>query len=546
LSCQSRVRGGITTGSVVTAVRKAWLRCLPADMLPNDFYYQEEARTKHLRPSVVDWQNVQQCKRFLRKLVVMGIDKCPGRLLIVCPALFQRFYDATFPVEVDHVHFTPINKTPLEYAKELKQQYHQKRWYKVATLMEDGSAPSPYPLFKLKDILASCSTVFASKGKCCRNRPISPNTKHWYKRVYKRAGSILRYLCSNLPSKIFNIMSSTVLKPRLEKAKRLANEAYGDQQYNWATYTGDISNCYDELVHDRILEAVQFWCKAIPALLGRRRTDRFSVNKYNRKICVMGNDNTGGDYITITIATLMEICKFDCENSVLQVRGKLYRRKLGAPMGGYLSAFYAMLTFAYREFTTLYPTFEKLALPGWMGRYLDDVIAAIAYKDQKQLVQIQEFIQWLGSHGAYEEPLVLNVEPEGDQEFLEAKVYHENMELWARLHNKVTKDFMARLPPYRRRLPDRDSTPKAEQIKLVASTMTRIRQLTKPDVSMLQCLIDLKLETEAAGYASQIFLRAARSQWLSTSNVLKEEEKELFVLSTQCSLDVAIGNYTTP
>ena len=59
---QSRVRGGITTGSVVTAVRKAWLRCLPADMLPNDFYYQEEAKTKHLVPSKIDWQSVQQCK----------------------------------------------------------------------------------------------------------------------------------------------------------------------------------------------------------------------------------------------------------------------------------------------------------------------------------------------------------------------------------------------------------------------------------------------------------------------------------------------------
>ena len=63
---------------------------------------------------------------------------------------------------------------------------------------------------------------------------------------------------------------------------------------------------------------------------------------------------------------------------------------------------------------------------------------------------------------------------------------------------------------------------------------------------MLQCLIDLKLEAEAAGYASQIFLRAARSQWLSRSNMLKEEEKEIFVLSAQCSLEVAIGNYTNP
>ena len=48
------------------------------------------------------------------------------------------------------------------------------------------------------------------------------------------------------------------------------------------------------------------------------------------------------------------------------------------------------------------------------------------------------------------------------------------------------------------------------------------------------------------GCGHQIFLRAARSQWLSKRNVLKEEEKEIFVLSTQCSLEVAIGNYTTP
>ena len=147
---------------------------------------------------------------------------------------------------------------------------------------------------------------------------------------------------------------------------------------------------------------------------------------------------------------------------------------------------------------------------------------------------------------AYEAPLVLNVEPEGDQEFLEAKVYSEGMELWARLHNKVTKDFMASLPPYRQRLPNKDTPPIVEQVKLVACTMTRIRQLTKPDAPMLQCLIDLKLKTVAARYSSCVFTKAARSQWSSTSNVLKEKEKDLFVLSTQCSVEVAIGNYTTP
>ena len=88
---------------------------------------------------------------------------------------------------------------------------------------------------------------------------------------------------------------------------------------------------------------------------------------------------------------------------------------------------------------------------GWIGRYLDDVLIILAHSTPQQLVKIQAFVEWMGSQDAYEAPLVLNVEPEGDQEFLEAKIYSEGRELWAQLHSKV--DYMGGKQPYRRRLP---------------------------------------------------------------------------------------------
>ena len=89
---------------------------------------------------------------------------------------------------------------------------------------------------------------------------------------------------------------------------------------------------------------------------------------------------------------------------------------------------------------------------------------------------IETFVEWMGSQYAYEPPLVLNEEPEGDQEFLEAKIYSEGGELWSQLHNKVVIDYMGGKKSYRQRLPHNNSLPTAEKATLISGTMTRIRQ----------------------------------------------------------------------
>ena len=92
---------------------------------------------------------------------------------------------------------------------------------------------------------------------------------------------------------------------------------------------------------------------------------------------------------------------------------------------------------------------------------------------------------------------------------------------------------MADKQPYRRRLPARSSVAVADQVDLIGGTITRIRQLTKVDSSLLDCLLDLRIEARGAGYSPEVFRKAMQRLSSNGSKVLKEEEKEMFIISSQ-------------
>ena len=148
-----------------------------------------------------------------------------------------------------------------------------------------------------------------------------------------------------------------------------------------------MSNCYDELDHSRVLEGVQWALHSLPEWITENQGDRrpvrtvkgFSVHKYDRKDCHIGNSyDLKGERVNVSSKDVLEVCKFDVQNSVVFVLGKLWRRVRGAPMGGFLSAFYAMLCFGYIEHKCVSPMFARLGLPGGVRRYLDDVLILVA------------------------------------------------------------------------------------------------------------------------------------------------------------------------
>ena len=116
----------------------------------------------------------------------MGIDKCTSWCLILCPHLFEKYFDDTFPVLTDLRHFTPMPNSFTSIARTMRLECDKQQWNTIAAWNTNCSASVPYPLFKLKDIMATCADVFAKKGKYCRNRPVVPTTGHPARRLLKR------------------------------------------------------------------------------------------------------------------------------------------------------------------------------------------------------------------------------------------------------------------------------------------------------------------------------------------------------------------------
>ena len=118
-------------------------------------------------------------------------------------------------------------------------------------------------------------------------------------------------------------------------------------------HVGDIANCYDELDHDDCLDGVAWAMKMMPTWhrtqnRPRRAIDRYSVDRFSRKDITAGPDLTSDrTRIELTTGQVISVCEVDIRNSILCIKGELWKRLLGAPIGGFLSAFYAMLNFAY-------------------------------------------------------------------------------------------------------------------------------------------------------------------------------------------------------
>ena len=106
---------------------------------------------------------------YLKSLAVMGIGKCTSRCLILCPHLFEKHFDETFPVLTDLRHFTFMPDSFTAIARTMRLEYEKQQWNTIAAWNTNCSASVPYPLFKLKGIMATWADVFAKKGKCCRN-----------------------------------------------------------------------------------------------------------------------------------------------------------------------------------------------------------------------------------------------------------------------------------------------------------------------------------------------------------------------------------------
>ena len=262
----------------------------------------------------------------------------------------------------------------------------------------------------------------------------------------------------------------------------------------------------------------------LPKWLHRRVRDRFSVSKFNRRDCQFGSCYDGENRIEITADQVLDVCRFDCTNSIMLVGGKIRRRLLGAPMGGFLSAFYAMLAFACIEYRCLAPLFSKLGLPGGQKRYLDDLLVVVAYKTDIQKQRAITYIEQLQGTAIYPPPLCLNVEPIGDQEFLETTISGGST-ITMKLLNKVFADQVADRQPYRQRLSGTQQRSTRDSVSLIQGIVLRGTQFAYPTERLVETLLEVQYEASRSGVEPYVYRKAASRVMRSC----KEKEKNEIV-----------------
>ena len=262
--------------------------------------------------------------------------------------------------------------------------------------------------------------------------------------------------------------------------------------------------------------------------LNRRIASRFTVNVHDRKDCTVGGDTVGERRVVLTNQQVMSICEFDCKNAVISVGGKLWKRELGCPMGGYLSAFYAILGFGCIESRCLMPLFLCLCIPGGLRRYLDGILAILGVTELVTVLHIQEFLDTLASEDVYPPPLQLNLEPEGDQDFLEARVFKSWGTVKVKLLNKVVEDKLAGREGYRQRLAATPYMSQRELNEQVRGITIRAVQ-TCSDWSLLrESLNELRYECLAHAKTERPFHQAVtylRAKYATNEKVMKAIRK---------------------
>ena len=105
---------------ITIAITAAWKRYLPDFYIPvmkdsaaleaEDDATSSSSSSNHTKDldSSYDSYTVHLLADYLKRLKVMCIEQCTSRCLIICPHLFEGYFDITFPVLTDLRRFTPM------------------------------------------------------------------------------------------------------------------------------------------------------------------------------------------------------------------------------------------------------------------------------------------------------------------------------------------------------------------------------------------------------------------------------------------------------
>ena len=173
------------------------------------------------------------------------------------------------------------------------------------------------------------------------------------------------------------------------------------------------------------------------------------------------------------------------------------------------------------------PRLTELALPMVTCRYMDDAFLAFAWQDNKQLERATEVAKYIAAEGnGYPHPLVLILESEGTQRFLQLTVAPVGNRIVISFYNKVAHDWKQDGSTIQMRLPDSYSdVTSQQQLDRVTGTVQRMMEAELETTEMWLALCELDIECYVSSYNPSYIAQVL--QRLMIQPKLKKEIKDM-------------------
>ena len=198
----------------------------------------------------------------------------------------------------------------------------------------------------------------------------------------------------SLPPGQFTVTNTEAVLDKLEPIQEGDVARYGPGGFRWLSTVGDLSAMYDGidpgLACDKAEEAISHL--RMPEWTGKRSASWLNMSYRGGLVCwgKAKRDNR----VNVDFARLMQMCRFDCADTLYKFCGKVNRRKFGVLMGGFMSPALAILCCGLIELEM-----EHLGgLVGFVVRYMDDVFGTYAVGDDAEAEQasLSEQVLWEG------------------------------------------------------------------------------------------------------------------------------------------------------
>ena len=237
-------------------------------------------------------------------------------------------------------------------------------------------------------------------------RTIASYFRHPMRKVYRRAGKVLTWMLRQLPSSVkhFTLHKILDIKNKIAEAGPILREKYGTRT-KLLMFASDVKQMFTFLSHEGILTALNWLLEHMSNL--KQYTKRGGINRTprkNRKNTVTvthivetgetywgyGNaegsmkstiNGTNDDIVTFTFEDLRSVVIMDLEFTQSAIGRTIIKQKLGCPIGGILSSFYANLYCAMRENQFLERTSLNRKDRIYGIRQVDDLVMWIAYRN---------------------------------------------------------------------------------------------------------------------------------------------------------------------